>query len=1342
MNMISTPLSRALRGASRISSRRASSSASPRVLRYAQTILLALPLLAGSLTSHAATESDDLARTRYQTYAGDVNADGRPDVLLRAMPVVLNLPMGDDIDALIPVAPPAPSLLIASRPDGSYALTENPPPAMLGHPAWRADSHVLQFDTAGAMRIVAVRTGMPDFRVAPSAATGSLQLLSPSDAHDGAATAKTATRTVAFEYDPVTRLLMREIIEPDLPQLRLETTYAYDAWGNRTGTTLSSPASGSAAIETAGSSTGFDALGRFPVTGSNALGQRESRTFDPVLGVMTSLTGPNQLSTRWQYDGFGRKLREIRADGTQTRWDYAYCLGVANGSTPCPARARTMIQTTPLAADGVTPNGPWSKVYFDELERQIQSESPGFDGVTLIIVRNEYDQLGRLQRASRPHHAQEAPHWTSNTHDALGRVIATTLPDNSQTSVIYDGATITTINALQQRQTRITNSQGQLVQVIDTQGSSIRYAYDAFGNLASTTDVQGNVIQNSYDLRGRKIAMRDPDMGSWTYRYDVLGRLVSQTDAKQQVTTIIYDRLGRVIRRIEPDLLSDWRYDSCANGIGKLCSSATSHGYSQTISYDSLGRATRTSTTIDAAYGESVSYDSHGRIATLSYPTGFAVKYVYTALGTLQEVRNNANNALFWRADAKDAEGHLLRQTYGNNISTQQIFDGPSGRLTAIQAGAGHSVQNFAYRHDAVGNLLARSDLNKNLSEAFTYDALNRLVTSTLNAGTSTLDHSRHAYDSIGNHTGHSSVGTFLYGAANSRPHAIREIAYAAGGRRSYSYDANGNLLQEAQFNGAGTLMPEKARRASYTSFNMPRTLTTPSANIEFAYGPEHQRIRQIASSGTTIYLNPDNQGGLFYEKETRSDASIEHRHYINAGGQVIAMVKQIAATTSTRYFHRDQLGSTAIITNEAGVVVERLAYEAFGRRRTAEGHNGGELNLMSAQTDRGYTNHEHLDEIGLIHMNGRLYDPVIGRFLTADPHIQAPDNLQSYNRYSYVWNNPLNATDPTGYFKISSWLNSMVRASYMPTPRNLFNAVHHQPGMKYVDRALLKHPALQAVGQIAAAKFGGPAGAAAFSAYMAGLRGGSSGDMLRSAAISFGTAAAFYAVGEASASHTFENVAGHALVGCASAVASGGNCGAGALSAAIPAALPMEGFSREAKLVVHAVVGGSVSVAAGGRFENGAVTAAYGYLFNELLHIENGLYLSGYETRDPASNARIWKLDPLGVDPSIKQDVVTAINLSEALGDAPLRVAQGYRTVEEQDALYAQGRTTPGPIVTHAKGGESRHNKGTAVDVFRISGKNLHAPSSTTVGTFKRFGFSWGGDWPSPKTDRPHFQR
>jgi RHS repeat-associated protein len=91
------------------------------------------------------------------------------------------------------------------------------------------------------------------------------------------------------------------------------------------------------------------------------------------------------------------------------------------------------------------------------------------------------------------------------------------------------------------------------------------------------------------------------------------------------------------------------------------------------------------------------------------------------------------------------------------------------------------------------------------------------------------------------------------------------------------------------------------------------------------------------------------------------------------------------------------------------------LAFDAWGKRMQPNGtaDPDGQLNLVS--TDRGFTGHEHLDELGFVHMNGRIDDPLLGRFLSPDPHIQDEGLLQNYNRYSYVLNNPLRYTDPSG---------------------------------------------------------------------------------------------------------------------------------------------------------------------------------------------------------------------------------------------------------------------------------------------------------------------------------------
>ncbi len=156
---------------------------------------------------------------------------------------------------------------------------------------------------------------------------------------------------------------------------------------------------------------------------------------------------------------------------------------------------------------------------------------------------------------------------------------------------------------------------------------------------------------------------------------------------------------------------------------------------------------------------------------------------------------------------------------------------------------------------------------------------------------------------------------------------------------------------------------------------------------------------------------------GTRFERIVKDGAPIENVHYIDAGGRV-AMIKTFSDATpdETRYFHKDHLGSIDTITDENGNIAERLAYDAWGKRRNT-GWSDAPVTIVALETPRGFTGHEHLDDIGLIHMNGRVYDPLLGRFLSADPFVQFPHSTQGLNRYTYANNNPLSFTDPSGFF-------------------------------------------------------------------------------------------------------------------------------------------------------------------------------------------------------------------------------------------------------------------------------------------------------------------------------------
>ncbi len=977
--------------------------------------------------------------------------------------------------------------------------------------------------------------------------------------------AGTQTRTSAFEYDPTSGLLIREVIEPGNSALCLVTTYVLDAYGNKTSTTTrncngtssggltEAPAPTGDPVFTSRTATAAYAAGsvvingvtytwnagQFATSSTNALNQGEARVFDPRFGAPASLTGPNGITTGWTYDSFGRKASETRADGTVTNWFYERCVDLPAGTCPT-TYGQYRVRVTVTGA-------PTTSTYYDSLAREIRAETQGFDG-TLARKDTQYDSLGRVAQVSRPYYANASPVWTVFTYDILGRVTQTDEPATSagqvRTVTAYNnvvtinpnrwGTTVTVSNAgsgtnmpaaVTQSKTTTKNSQGQVVQVKDTQNNTLAYTYDEFGNLKTTTDALGNVTTLSYDLRGRKFQMVDPDMGTWNYFYNALSELIRQTDAKTQTATMVYDLLGRMTSRTEPDLVSTWTYDSCTKGIGKLCQVSATNGYSRTNSYDSLGRPFTLAASIDTSYTVTTTYDSSGRPNTLTYPTGFAVQNIYNLYGYLWKVQrvDAGGSTVFWTANAKSASGQVTSELLGNNLTQTRTLDALDRLGSIVASGTGGTVHSFSYTYDTIGNVAQRVDSVDSVTENFAFDNLNRLLSA---SGPGLITRSFN-YDAIGNMTYKSDVGSYTYptsGISSVRPHAVSSVSGTV--NASYIYDANGNLLS-----GAG-------RTLAYMSFNLPATITGSAATYTYTYSPEHERVKLITQlatgTQTSIYLHPSGGRALFYEKEIKPDSTVENKHYVQAGSILVGVYVTKSSYSSgdgpqMRYYHRDNLGSIAAISNDAAAIIERLAYEAYGKRRFPNGTADPGGSLFGITTDRGFTAHEHLDELGLIHMNGRVYDPLLGRFMTADPTVENAGNLETYNRYSYTANNPLGRRDPSGFSwwrrlgHFVSWSNqynpAWHGANEIPDllrgdlAANLQDSVHSStPISIWGDRYVQNHPSVApyvqaaetAVCSVFTVGMGTAACAAGVSVYNTGLMGGSNSDMLWAGATSF----------------------------------------------------------------------------------------------------------------------------------------------------------------------------------------------------------------------------------------------
>ena len=809
------------------------------------------------------------------------------------------------------------------------------------------------------------------------------------------------TRSTAFSYLPTSGLLQTETIEPSTPSQRITKTYTYDAFGNRLSTTTSGPS-----FTTRVRSTQFDARGRYPTQSTNVLNQSEAAQFDALTGLARSKTDANGLTIQWTYDGFGRVLQENRPDGTATQTTYEWPDPLA------PSNAAYVVRTT-------TTGGPTMRVYLDVLGREIQARTVGFGGKE-IVVDKVYNERGELILVSEPYFVGDAILWNASDYDALGRVTRVTAPGNIQTTTAYSGLTTTVTNALGQTRTETVDAQGQTFTVTDYLGNVLRFVRDSYGNPTQVIDPAGNVTTMAYAPTGQRTMIDDPDAGVTTSTYNALGELLSVTNAKNETITYSYDLLGRLLTRVSPEGTESWVYDTAANGIGKLSQVMGLHGYAEQYIYDALGRRSQTVTTVGATpftFGQS--YDALGRLDVLTYPTGYALKHLYNGAGYLVALQEQPSRSVIWKAVTRNARGQLEQQAFGNGLLTTQQFHPDTGHVVHIKTGG---VQDLTFQFDALGNLQQRQDLRTGRSESFGYDGLNRLISSQVSGATPVLV----TYDATGNVTSRSDVGTFHYPAGGSaRPHAVTSIT----GTRpnSYGYDAAGN--RTSSVGGSVT----------YSSSGKPTVIVDQSSRVEFDLDPADQRVEERRIEGGVLTERKLFIGGGLFERVERG-VTTALVHYIRSSEGLVAQMtttqvtkpgRPPVSTSAMRYLHLDHLGSIQTITDAKGLIVEVQSYDSWGNRRDPVTWAPAATAIQS-RVDRGFTGHEHLESVNLIHMNGRVYDPAVGRFISADPYVQSPSDLQSYNRYSYVLNNPLSLTDPTGYFSFRKFRKMVMRSARM----------------------------------------------------------------------------------------------------------------------------------------------------------------------------------------------------------------------------------------------------------------------------------------------------------------------
>ncbi|MCP1846752.1 MULTISPECIES: glycine-rich domain-containing protein [unclassified Bradyrhizobium] len=787
----------------------------------------------------------------------------------------------------------------------------------------------------------------------------------------------------------------------------------------------------------------YDGYNLFPATTTNALLQKTQFLYNSSNGQVKWSSDPNSSLTKNTFDGLGR-LTAVAVSSTSTPTSYATTTEYAYVDSTSTLSYIKRLDYVQAASSSD------SYQYFDGLNRIVQDRKASQTAGTYIASDRTYNPAGLLASASLPYFSSNASStaatttsalFTSTTYDALQRPL-TVVNAVGTTTNAYGKWTTTTTDPNGNVKDYWSDAFGNLVNVVE-HGSTLAtttYEYDPLNNLATTTDGLGNVRHFTHDGLSRRTSAQDlhapsdATFGTWSYTYDDQGNLTSQTDPKNQVVNRTHDALNRMVTEDytgQAGTEVTLAYDNCTNGIGYLCS-ASSPSATTTNAYDILGHITSATTTIlGSAYNMQYTYDRQGNITGLTYPNATQVNVTYGRPGYPTRVQRKPLGGSFSdivsSIDYSPAD-HVKTIVFGSGASTSRTYDANAiYRLSQLQTRGkgGSKIQNYGYTYDAVGNMTQIANPATALSAAtttFSYDALNHLQSASTTAASSSPYRQQYGYDVLGSILSLFSGGassTYVYPgtAGYANPHAVTTLS-SGYSTSTFSYDNNGNLIQKTTDGTSTTYVYDYANRLI--------ALGVAGATTTYAYDWTGARVSQTGTSTTTIY--PFKWYSVASSTGSGAKFSTTTSYVFNNDTLASTVDQQFASgmatgSAQTCYVHPDHLGSTNVVTDASGTVVQTLDYFPYGATRISTGQR---------VENRQYIG-QFADPSSLDYLNARYYDPSRGQFLSEDPSFLAvgdPNQVkqvtgrdqqtfladpQLANSSSYGRNNPIIQKDPDG---------------------------------------------------------------------------------------------------------------------------------------------------------------------------------------------------------------------------------------------------------------------------------------------------------------------------------------
>jgi len=808
----------------------------------------------------------------------------------------------------------------------------------------------------------------------------------------------TATRSWAYTPDPATGIIKHVRYQDGVPDEQVDMDYVRNSFGlpNSITSTISTG-------ETRQTGITYDTVdGTFPATVTNALGQVTTLTYHPGYGVLVSSIDQNNLPTTASYDELGR-IRSLKdPDGTGAQVHYEIPEVLQGAST----------YQTRVTSDA----GGELKVTHDLWNRVISASTTDFTGAGARTIRQTFDPtfLAAPARIQVPSLTPDDPSTPAAqfTYDNAENLFDLVMPNNGDYTFGYNETTdgVVVISSTGGSHTETSDGDGRVTSATDSSlNATTHYTYGPFGLLHTATDGKGNVTTIGRDASGRQISLDDPNGGHNTMKWNGFDDLVQVTDGDNQVTTNVPDALGRIAQSITPEGTVVYNWDVAANGIGSMGSTTSPDNVDCTYSYDNFGRAAGQSWTLrtgvagaDGTYSLRLSYDAQGRPSVLTYPsvagqTALKVQMTYAPNGEVSGVIRLPSNTPLITINSRDARGNVTKETAGNGVVTTHDYEVTTGLLHEIKSTSGSTtLRDLTYAYDG-GTRLNRRTTDGSI-EQFGYDPLDRL-TSWEQGGATTNPGVAFNYDILGNtlsqqtttftnHVPGTPSSTVSFTPGDGKTLGPNQIATSSLG--TYGYDSRGD--QKTAPN----------RTVQFNSFGLPHTVTENGTTTTFFYDASDNRVLKTNGQLSIVTV-----GGLFERRIVNGSAT--DVFYVYDGERTVAQIVWVesgnSVTEHIEYFHEDHLQSIESITDAAGKIVSRQGFTPFGKR----------IGIAPADVRLGFDGLEQDDDLGLVNMGSRLYDPAQARFINADGEIPDLFSTQDFNRYAFVRNNPLSFRDPAG---------------------------------------------------------------------------------------------------------------------------------------------------------------------------------------------------------------------------------------------------------------------------------------------------------------------------------------